>query len=90
MRREGGMEPETAQRAAGPLGGDGVAAPSRHHLPGPNPLQGVNASPSCPGCGRTFRRRRRNQRHCGSSCRVLALRHRREVGIGARTKGDTE
>lgn len=46
----------------------------------PQALQSVNAAPICPGCDRPFRPARRNQRHCRPSCRVLALRRRRQSG----------
>lgn len=44
----------------------------------PKALQDVNARRICPGCGGTFRLARRDQRHCRPSCRVLALRVRRQ------------
>ena len=48
---------------------------------GPKALQSVNAGRICPGCGRPFAPSRRNQRHCRPSCRVLALRRRRETDL---------
>lgn len=54
-------------------------------------LPGVNVRAICLGCGRCFLPARATQRHCRPSCRVLALRARREkpvlealaAGIGA-------
>jgi hypothetical protein len=41
-------------------------------------LQGVNEGPRCPGCGMAFTPIRTTQKHCRPSCRVMALRRRRE------------
>lgn len=45
----------------------------------PQALQGVTVA--CSGCGRLFVPVRSTQRHCRPSCRVLALRRRRELDL---------
>lgn len=45
--------------------------------PSPETLQGVNRLRTCSGCDRQFRPRRRDQRYCRPSCRVLAYRRRK-------------
>ena len=57
-------------------GGDGVRVnPHPAADRGSNPLQGVNAGPSCAGCGRVFRPTRRNQRHGRPERLVSVTRH---------------
>ena len=43
-----------------------------------------NTGPFCPGCGGLFEPARRDQRHCGPSCRVLACRKRTRAALDAR------
>lgn len=46
--------------------------------PASQALQGVTPTTPCLGCGRHFVSTRQSQRHCRPSCRVTALRRRRQ------------